>query len=377
LSGTTYQLVTYDSLGRKSQVFNPTRCNPPGTNCGEATWGYVTYLYDALDRTKTVTSQDGGVSSFTFSGNSVTISDQAGKKRKSVSDGLGRLAKVFEDPDGLNYETDYQYDALDNLLRVDQKGSAPGDSTQWRTRQFSYDSLSRLLTASNPESGTIHYSYDPNGNLATRTDARNITINYSPSESPIDQLNRVTKQTYSDGITPAVNYQYDTAVGWTNPTVTQTNLVGRLSEISVGGLKPAAEVFGYDSMGRIAVNNQCTPSKCGNGSYVVDATYDFAGNLTSLTYPSSRVVTFAHNSANWLNQVQFTTYNGVAPFNGAFTYWQASDTNFHPTGVPKSVTLGNGVTEAASFNNRLQLQEQSVATSGQQTPLDLVYNYTP
>src|SRR5262249_37265412 len=58
------------------------------------------------------------------------------------------------------YVTVYAYDTLGNLLRVDQKGSARTDSTQWRTRTFTYDSLSRLLTATNPESGTITYTYD-------------------------------------------------------------------------------------------------------------------------------------------------------------------------------------------------------------------------
>ena len=49
-----------------------------------------------------------------------TVTDQAGKQRKSVVDGLGRLRKVFEDPGSSNLETDYTYDALGDLLQVDQ-----------------------------------------------------------------------------------------------------------------------------------------------------------------------------------------------------------------------------------------------------------------
>jgi hypothetical protein len=62
------------------------------------------------------------------------------------------------DPGGLFAPliTLYSYDVLGNLLRVDQKGSAPNDSTQWRTRTFTYDSFSRLLTAHNPEFGDDH-----------------------------------------------------------------------------------------------------------------------------------------------------------------------------------------------------------------------------
>jgi RHS repeat-associated protein len=95
-SGTVYQLTTYDALGRKSQVFNPTRCNPPATNCGESTWGYTTFTYDALGRVIQTTSQDNGPVTTKFTGNAELVTDQAGKQRQSVVDGLGRLVEVDE-----------------------------------------------------------------------------------------------------------------------------------------------------------------------------------------------------------------------------------------------------------------------------------------
>ena len=51
-----------------------------------------------------------------------------------------------QDPNGWNYLTSYQYDALDNLVGVTQ-------GTQ--TRSFVYNSLKQLLSATNHESGTI------------------------------------------------------------------------------------------------------------------------------------------------------------------------------------------------------------------------------
>src|SRR5262249_42507420 len=147
-----------------------------------------------------------------------------------------------------NYETDYQYDALSNLLRVDQKGSAPGDSTQWRTRQFSYNSLSQLLTASNPESGTITYAYDANGNVITKTDARGITTNHY-----YDQLNRITGKNYTDG-TFGAGYTYDQTGVW---GVQATNTVGRLVLAYDGHF--AATLFSYDVMGRLNEQVDCPP----------------------------------------------------------------------------------------------------------------------
>src|SRR5205823_4067407 len=66
----------------------------------------------------------------------------------------------------------YQYDPLNNLTCAVQKATdTTGFSTcaaapaTWRPRFFIYDWLSRLLTATNPESGTITFTYDNNGNV--------------------------------------------------------------------------------------------------------------------------------------------------------------------------------------------------------------------
>ena len=49
---------------------------------------------------------------------------------------------MLEDPNGLKYTTDYRYDALDNLLLVSQ-----GYCPNCRSRQYTYDALSRLTQA--------------------------------------------------------------------------------------------------------------------------------------------------------------------------------------------------------------------------------------
>ena len=124
-----------------------------------------------------------------------TVLDQASHRRSITRDGLGRLSQVTEDPGGLNYTTLYSYDALDNLSGVTQVGQG---------RRFIYDSLGRLKSAVNPESGTVGYTYDNNGNLHTRTDAAGVVTTYI-----YDGLNRLTSKTYSDSATPAVSIQYD------------------------------------------------------------------------------------------------------------------------------------------------------------------------
>ena len=97
--------------------------------------------------------------------------DQTGKQRESVTDGLGRLVQVYEAPNAnYNYLTSYAYDALDNLTEVSQG---------FQSRSFVYDSLKRLASASNPESGTITYQYDNAGNLLVKTDARGVSAHFA------------------------------------------------------------------------------------------------------------------------------------------------------------------------------------------------------
>lgn len=100
-----------------------------------------------------------------YDAEAVIIADQAERQRRSVSDGLGRTAQVFEAPNaaGYNYLTSYSYDAHNNLTQVVQ---------DVQTRTFTYSSLSRLTAVQTPEGGTVQYQYDANGNPILRIDPR-------------------------------------------------------------------------------------------------------------------------------------------------------------------------------------------------------------
>ena len=100
-------------------------------------------------------------------------------------DALGRAVNTFE-PDSTNaltWETDTSYDVFNNAIGITQKGGST-ISTDWRTRTFAFDGLSRLTQSVAPESGTTNYFYTTSsGVLCTGdvtqpcrvTDARAIT----------------------------------------------------------------------------------------------------------------------------------------------------------------------------------------------------------
>jgi len=150
-SAASYVDTTYDSLGRVASVSNPYY------SVSDPSYGVTSYSYDPLNRlsdegtTKAITRPDGNKVSMTYSSNSAslsfcsTVGDEAGKVRTICTDALGRTTSVTEDPSpGLNYQTTYAYDVMNNLTGVAQ-GS--------QTRTYVYDMASRITQATTPESG--------------------------------------------------------------------------------------------------------------------------------------------------------------------------------------------------------------------------------
>lgn len=329
----------YDNLGRAWRTSNPYRTtslndavNPSGL--------WMTNTYDALGRVLTVQTPDGAVLATAYSGNVVTVTDQAGKLRRSITDGLGRLSRVDEpntsgslgSVDAPNQPTGYAYDVLDNLTTVSQDA---------QTRTFVYDSLKRLTSAANPESGTITYLYDANGNLTKKTDARGVYVDYIS-----DALNRNTLRTYSDG-TATVTSTYDAG--------TVANSKGRLTSVSSN--VSVTNYSAYDAMGRVTSGNQITDGQ----TYSMSYGYDAASKLISLTYPSGRVIKpeydAAGRTAGVKDQASGTYYAGAA-------YTDATNRlQYAPHGAVSVMKLGNGLWEHTTFNNRLQPTQIGLGTS--------------
>ncbi|MHB8652645.1 MAG: RHS repeat domain-containing protein [Terriglobia bacterium] len=323
--------TTYDGDGRKSTVSNP-HCQSYSP-----TDGTTTYQYDGLARVTQVIPPDGSGSSnnisTSYADNCTTVTDQQSKSRKSCTDGLGRMTQVFEDPGGLNYETDYQYDTLDNLASVLQSGS--------RQRTFVYDSLSRLTSAANPESGTTAYGYDNDGNLTSKTDARNINIVYY-----YDALNRLYQKNYSDS-TPSVSYAYDQSPCLGQPSC--YNIGRRTSMVDAAG----SEAWSYDPMGRVWTDQRNTNGVTKTFSYA----YNPDGTLFSAAYPTGRTITYSYNGAA----------QPVSAVDSGSGINFATGATYAPPGGLATAALGNccaGLGLNYSYNNRLQPSEMDASNSG-------------
>ena len=286
------------------------------------------------------------------------------------------------DASGLNnspYVTLYQYDPLNDLLCVHQKatdttadvactgGTPPSVSASWRQRFFTYDSLSRLLTATNPESGKITYAYDAGGNTITKTEpmanqawgsTQTVTITYA-----YDALNRLTDKTYSDA-TQNSSYRYD-----------YSSFMGQSFQYPIGRQIAATAATGtisyftsYDQMGRVKQTTQCIPGVANCQTFT--AGYDLLGDMQTLAYPgSSFTVTYSYDSAARLTQA--TDSNGV-------TYAQ-NPTILASGAVQEFISPNfNNNKLHTDLNNRLQPTEiWAGSAQGSGALFDKQYSYNP
>ncbi len=345
----------FDALGRPKRATNPYR---PLRN--EAVY-WTESFYDSLSRVVKIKTPDGAEVLTNYNGNVVTVTDQALKKRRSVTNALGQLTRVDEPNDAGQLDvngvpaqsTNYTYDTLNNLISVNQGV---------QTRTFQYDSLSRLKQANNPESGIINYVYDNNGNLTTKTDARSITTTYA-----YDALNRVLTRNYSGEVgyqTPNVTYTYDNL----------TNAKGQLIKVTTAATttNQLAETryLAFDILGRVTSSQQMTDNVTYNSqSYV----YNLSGALIEETYPSGRKVKNTLDQNGDLASVQSIVSSGcvsncVKTHANAFTYTSA--------GAVSSLRLGNGKFENTTFNSRLQPTQIGLGSSAtSQNLLKLNFEY--
>jgi RHS repeat-associated protein len=349
----------YNALGQPLSVSNPHR------STGSTTDGTTQYSYDGLGRTTLVTLPDSNNVQTSFSGPCVTTTDQAGSSTLRCSDALGRLAQVTEPNPSTgslttgSYPTSYAYDLLDNLTQVTQNGD---NSANKRVRTLTYDSLARVKSVQMPESGmTTFDTYDANGNLTQQTDARGVktTLSY-------DGLNRLTGKTFSDGTKP-ISIYYDQSSSWSS---TLTNPIGRITTVNRGSPFVSGTVYSYDAKGRVVTQLDCRPSNCGTSAFKTYYAYDHAGNLTSVTYPSGRVVTYSFTPSNALSAINFASYGG-----SSVNYTYASIPNHFPTGDPSSINYGNGLTDTVAINNRLQRSLYQLA-AGSQNLMKRSYSYS-
>jgi RHS repeat-associated protein len=375
LQGDIFTEVEYDSFGRVKRTSNPYRQGeqkfwsiPRYDNAGRVVETFAP-APDGQTGASTGTVQFGISNEPDLIGTYTVATDASGRKSRAISgiyglmrvdEATGKGGTIDQDLGPLNapnQPTYYSYNIKGEMIKITQgKPSEQGQPIQYR--HFMYDSLGRLIrvrqpeqtpnpdiaTTGNPENNqwTAKYTYDVLGNVVSMTDAKNITItNY------YDMASRSTRRTYSDGVTPEVNYYYDGKGLPSVPAFSRGALTKVTSSVSED------RFTSFDNHGRLLASQQITDGNTYNFGYK----YNISGGLLETKYPSGRIIRNFLDNDGGLSQVISKAGNSGQ------NKQVASNFDYTAVGSIKKMKLGNGLWETAQVNERYQLTQVGLGTT--------------
>ena len=354
------QTIQY-TYGWTSSAGSFVRSTTPG---GTAT---TTTQLDAMGRAANVTDGGGGAVSVTYAQNDVlrTVgpapSGEHVKSRQYEYDGIGRITSVCEilssggsscgqNTAASGYKTAYSYS-------VPSSGGSQMVVTQGtQQRTYVYDGRGRVISETNPESGSTTYIYDSvaanyctsspaynsNGDLVAKSDANGTHICYY-----YDQLHRLTDTANNnESVTnPCQRFRYDNSTGVLGSIpsgVTVSNTFGHVVEAETdtcaAPITQASmltdEWFSYSTRGETTDLYEMTPHSA--GYYHSTAAYWANGTLQSLSgIPGYTALSYGVDGEGRMTTASQGTLKVVCD-----SSCSPSSTTFDAGGRPWVVTIG-------------------------------------
>ncbi|MFC8596517.1 RHS repeat-associated core domain-containing protein [Streptomyces atroolivaceus] len=355
---------TYDSKGNLSKVDRP------------SAQGDLTYTYDDLGRTETVTDGRGVKTVYTY--------DKRDRLKTQTSD--GKIATFTYDADGnikarttLAGTSSYTYDEQNrerirtlpaggtSSVTYDEAGNVKTATDVGGTLTYDYNDANQLATLTQPGGAETSYGYDKNGDRTTTTypggtvqktdydkssraekiEVKNgstvlstITYDYNKSGKDTDKINKRT----TDGA--ALDYTYDskgrltkavetkdgsTTAGWAYCYDKAGNITGRSTGTSLPACDEAESVREYNNA------NELT-SLGGDTGF----TYDGDGNETSAASPTG-----SRSGGQWtpFTQLSDLTASGTA---SNYTYAGTDNNDRLTRGSSTFTNAATGMTRESS-----------------------------
>jgi RHS repeat-associated protein len=267
--------------------------------------------------------------------NPTSTVDALGYETRQTFDPLDRLKQTIQDYGGVAAQSDYVYDALDQLTRVtDPKGLST---------DYGYDGLGNLRTLTSPDTGVTSYTPDAAGNVVSQTDARGVVRN-----STYDVANRLKTVSYVGSAGLNTTFVYDMV----NPSCAagETFALGRLTRMTDAS---GSTDYCYNRFGQRVRKVQTN-----NG--VVQTTrygYSLGGHLVSMVYPSGMQLTYGRNAAGQISSVTVTPVGGIATN-------VITSTSYLPFGPVTSLVYGSGRTQTRAYDTNYGIDAISNPASG-------------
>jgi RHS repeat-associated protein len=291
----------YDALWRRIKVSNPFAP-------GETPIRYTNFDYDGLGRLTRVTPPSAGYTQYTYSGNTVTITDPAGKQRKNYTDALGRLTEVDEPGWG---------DALKSSGSVSIGGSTdnaicPFDSCIRQT-QYIYDTGTVQITVNGSSKSTTYSRFSTPSTIALAlANAINgdtsypVTASLSGATINLSSAQPGASTNYSLSVSSVTSDPTDFGAGTTSFPATRSGptLTGGIDGTPEGSptlSRPIVTTYGYDVMDNLTAVSMGATGPVNGVTYAGQPRsyiYDSLGRLMTATTPESGTVTNYYTDLN-------------------------------------------------------------------------------
>lgn len=306
----------------------------------------VTRTFDGLGRLLTETLGPSRTSSYAYDklGNMTGFTSARSNATVQAFDGLNRLISSVAPDTGTGQ---IGYDVFDQETSF----------TDPKSVQTTYirNGFGEVIQETSPDRGTSVYHYDAAGDVIATIDGRGQRIDLIR-----DALGRVTKKTpVGRPVSEIVQYGYDADVFGGG-----SYGIDRLISVIDGTGKTQ---FKYDHRGNVLIKRIKTGTIApADLSY----TYDLADRITSITYPSGRVVTYTRDLLGRVTAVT-TKANASAPVVAL-----ASGITYEPMGSMLTATYGNGLSLSQSWGNDGRLASRRLfPTAGGGDVSALTYGY--
>lgn len=256
-------------------------------------------------------------------GNVSAVGLPGGRTRSLQWDALGRNTGQT----GSGASVGFAYNGQDRLTGVlDPKGL----STTYTRNGFG-----EATAQASPDTGNTSFAFDANGNLLQRVNAAGQVESYT-----YDAADRPQTKTLAHPVSGTITYTF--VYGTSGPSA------GRVVQVTAPGVSLG---YGHNLLGQVTAAAQTV-----NGGPTLSASFGYsaAGALTSITYPSGRVVTF---NLDGVSRVSSVTSGGSTLLSGM---------SYHPLGYVASWSFGNGQSVSRSFDLNGRLTSVTLPT-GQRT----------
>ena len=321
-----------DALGKTANF----TCQSP-FNClaslVDANANLTTYGNDANANLRSITYADGSAETWGYDavGDPITWTNRRGQAIVFQFNSDGQpLSKVYPDgrtitcaynnhglltnlADSVQGATRILYDARDDVTNITYP-----DGTGF---SFTFDSAGRRTSRIGFDGYTLNYGYDAAGRLATLYDgSNNQLVQYS-----YDAIGHLSQETKGNGTVTTYNY---------SPT-------GQL--VALTNASPAGAVQSFFNYTYDAKGNPLTMTDT-NG--VIAYAYDDVNQLTGVSYPSGRQVTYGYDAMGNRTMVNDTGTNTTYTANSLNEYTQAGGTvyGYDADGNMTSQTTSSGTT---------------------------------